>query len=82
MYQQTDMIPSECVLDITEVLTLKDLERVLDSVNDIMSNIDNFHLKNAFLYGKWLDYAFDVFHMQKELGNVTLGPLKNGFKPG
>ena len=71
MYQQTDMIPSECVPDITETMTLKDLERVLDSVNDIMSNIDNFHLKNAFLYGKWLDYAFDVFHMEKELGNIT-----------
>ena len=65
------MLPSECVPDITETMTLKDLERVVNSFNDIMSNIDNFHLKNAFLYGKWLDYAFDIFHFEKELGNVT-----------
>ena len=70
-YQQTDMLPSECISDITETMSLKDLEHALDSVNDIMSNIDNFHLKNAFLYGKWLDYVFDIFHLEKELGNVT-----------
>ena len=52
-------------------MTLKDLERALNSVNDIISNIDNFNLKNAFLYRKWLDYAFDIFHLEKELGNVT-----------
>ena len=65
------MVPSTCVPEITETMTLKDLEHVLDSVNDIMSNIDNVHLKNAFLYGKWLDYADDVFYMEKELGNVA-----------
>ena len=70
-YRQIDVLPAECVPDITETMTLKDLERALNSVNDIISNIDNFHLKNAFLYGKWLDYAFDIFHLEKELGNVT-----------
>ena len=70
-YQPTDMVPSGCIPGIPGTMTLKNLERALDSVNDIMSNIDNFHLKNAFLYGKWLDYAFDVFHMEKELGNIT-----------
>ena len=48
-YKQTDMVPSKCVPDITKTITLKDLECVLDSVYDIMSNIDNFHLKNTFL---------------------------------
>ena len=48
----------------------------IDSVNNIMSDIDNFHLRNAFLYGKWLDYAFDVFCMEKELGNVTFGSFE------
>ena len=61
MYQQTEMVPSKCVPDIPGTMTLKDLECALNSVNDIMSDIDNFHLRNAFLYGKWLDYAFDVF---------------------
>ena len=70
-YQQTDMVPSKYVPDISGTMTLKDLERALDSVNDIMSNIDNFHLKNAFLYGKWLDYASDIFRMDNKLGNVT-----------
>ena len=56
----------KCVPDI-----LKDLECALNSVNDMMSDIDNFHLRNAFLYRKRLDYAFDVFCMEKELGNVT-----------
>ena len=65
------MVPSKCVPGITKTVTLKDLERVLDSVYDIMSNIDNFHLKNTFLYGKWSDYAYDVFYMEKELGNVA-----------
>ena len=70
-YQQIDVLPSECVPDITETMALKDLECALNSVNDIISNIDHFHLKNAFLYGKWLDYAFDVFHLEKELSNIT-----------
>ena len=71
-YQQTSMVPSKCVPDTPETMTLKDMECALDSVNDIMSDIDNFHLRNAFLYGKWFqNYAFDVFCMKKELSNVT-----------
>ena len=50
-YQQTEMVPSKCVPDIPGTMALEDLECALDSVNDIMSDIDNFHLRNAFLYG-------------------------------
>ena len=47
------------------------LECALDSVNNIMSDIDNFHLRKAFLCGKWLYYTFDVFCIGKDLSNVT-----------
>ena len=43
------------------------LEHALDSINDIMSDIDNFHLRNR----QWLEYVFDVFYMEKELSNFT-----------
>ena len=76
------MVPSRCVPDITKTMTLKDLERAFDSVNDIMSNIDNFHLKNTFLFGKWLDYAYNVFMWKQSFAMLLLGPLKNGFELG
>ena len=51
-------------------MTLKDLERALDSLSGIMSNIDNFYLKNIFLYGKWLDYVLTHSVWKKSLAWV------------
>ena len=31
-------------------MTLKDLECALNSLNDIVSDIDNFHLRNRYSY--------------------------------
>lgn len=47
-------------------VSLIDYEKHLKQCHDSFKTIDNYVVKNAFLYGKWLSEAFDKFQEEKK----------------
>ena len=57
----------------TEELTLKEYEMRIKECDRCFQTVQNYHLKNAFVYGKWFEKAFQKFqeHKRNKSTSVT-----------
>lgn len=49
----------------TEKLTLDEYEMKIKECDRCFQTVENYHLKNAFVYGKWIEKAFQKFQEDK-----------------
>ena len=49
----------------TENLTLDEYEMKIKECDRCFQTVENYHLKNAFVYGKWIEKAFQKFQEDK-----------------
>ena len=49
----------------TEELTLDEYEMKIKKCDRCFQTVENYHLKNAFVYGKWIEKAFQKFQEDK-----------------
>lgn len=50
----------------TEELTLEEYGTKIKECNRCFQTVENYHLKNAFVYGKWIEKAFQKFQEDKK----------------
>ena len=50
----------------TEELTLEEYETKIKECEKCFQTVENYHLKNAFVYGKWIEKAFQKFREDKK----------------
>ena len=50
----------------TEVLTPEEYETKIKECDRCFQTVENYHLKNAFVYGKWIEKAFQKFQEDKK----------------
>ena len=50
----------------TEVLTPEEYETKIKECDRCFQTVENYHLKNAFVYGKWIEKSFQKFQEDKK----------------
>ena len=62
----------------TEELTLDEYGMKIKECDRCFQTVENYHLKNAFVYGKWIKKPFKSFKKTKETSSQVLQTLTNG----
>ena len=56
-----------------QLLSLREYEAKIRECEVCLQSVENYHLKNAFAYGAWLQQAFERFQQDKKEENVSVG---------
>lgn len=56
----------------TEALTLEEYEKKIKECDRCFQTVENYHLKNAFVYGKWIEEAFQKFQEDKKNSVISV----------
>ena len=61
----------------SEDYTLEAYENKIKQCESCFQTVENYHLKNAFMYGLWLNQAFERFQNDKKRGLVNEGNFED-----